>query len=92
MAGDYAGCFTGADSVVITEIYASGTPAIEGVSGRLVHDAVAASHPELDIVWAPTRDDVVAAVLARLGPGVGCISMGCGDIETLPDDVVRSLR
>lgn len=92
MAGDYARCFAGADSVVITEIYASGTPEIAGVSGRLVLDAIATAHPELDLVWAPTREEVVEAVLARLVPGAGCISMGCGDIETLPDDVMGSLR
>lgn len=91
MAGDYADCFADADSVVITEIYASGTAPIDGVSGRLVHDAVAAAHPGIDLVWAPTREDVVAAVSSRLAPGAGCISMGCGDIETLPDEVLRAL-
>lgn len=92
MAGDYADCFGPADLVVITDIYASGTAPIPGVSGRLVHDAIRDAHPETTLVWARTRDDVVAHLAGLLEAGDVCIGMGCGDIETLYDDVVRSGR
>lgn len=92
MADSYAGCFHGADTVVITDIYASGTPVIEGVTGELVWRAVADAMPGIEVVWAPGRTDVVRAVAARLEAGDGCISMGCGDIETFPDDLVGSRR
>lgn len=92
MADSYAGCFHGADKVVITDIYASGTPVIEGVTGEMVWRAVAEAMPGADVVWAPRRADVVGAVAGYLEPGDGCISMGCGDIETFPDDLVGSGR
>ncbi len=85
MAGEYADCFSSADHVVITDIYASGTQPIEGVTGKLVADAVAAVHPS--VVWAPTRRDVVEAVMSVLGEGDICIGMGCGDIATLAGDL-----
>ena len=85
MAGEYAGCFAAADVVFITDIYASGTERIDGVSGMMVADAVRAVHPR--VVWAPGRDDLVAAVNAELTAGDVCISMGCGDISTFPDDL-----
>ena len=85
MADDYADCFAGADHVVITDIYASGTPSIEGVTGRLVVDAVTRRHPS--VVWAQSRDDVVRAVLDLAGPGDVCVGMGCGDIATLASDL-----
>lgn len=85
MSADYAECFGGADHVVITDIFASGTEPIEGVTGRLVVDAVSGVHPS--VVWAPTRADVVAAVRSYLRPGDICVGMGCGDISTLAVDL-----
>lgn len=89
MADSYADCFDAADVVVITDVYASGTERIDGVTGRLVVDAIARAHPDRRVVWAETRDDLVAAVRAEIGPGDVCVSMGCGDIETFPDDLRR---
>lgn len=85
MANDYAECFEDADMVVITDIYASGTKPIDGVTGQLVVDAVARVHPS--VVWAPTRDDVVAAVRGFVRHGDICVGMGCGDISTLAADL-----
>lgn len=87
MYASYADCFVQADRTVITDIYASGTTPIPGVTGKLVWQAIRDAHPESDVVWAPTRDDVVQSVADYLQPGDGCISMGCGDIETFPDDL-----
>jgi UDP-N-acetylmuramate--alanine ligase len=89
MATSYAHCFSAADRVVITDVYASGTTRIPGVTGELVVDAIRSANPNADIVWAPTRQDTVAAVSGWLQPGDVCISMGCGDIETFPDDLLR---
>lgn len=90
MADSYADCFTDADRVVITDVYASGTAKIPGITGELVVDAVRRAHPDVDIVWAPTRQDTVAAVRDWVQPGDVCISMGCGDIETFPDDLLST--
>ena len=91
MADSYADCFVAADKVIITDVYASGTAFIEGVTGELVVIAIRSSHPEADVVWAPTRQDIVDEVVRSLMPGDVCISMGCGDIETFPDDVMGSV-
>ena len=91
MADSYANCFVVADVVVITDVYASGTAFIEGVTGELVVNAIRSSHPEANVVWAPTRQDIVNAVAKIIAPGDLCISMGCGDIETFPDDLMESV-
>jgi UDP-N-acetylmuramate--alanine ligase len=90
MADSYANCFAQADVVVITDVYASGTAFIEGVTGELVVNAIRESHPSADVVWAPTRADIISAVAAHIAPGDICISMGCGDIETFPDDLMNA--
>lgn len=89
MADTYAHCFAHADRVIITDIYASGTPPIEGVTGKLVWQAIVDAYPDSDVVWAPTRADIIESVDHYITSGDGCISMGCGDIETFPDELIR---
>ena len=88
ISGDYADAFVDADVVVLTEIYSSGTTPIPGVTGQLVVDAVLEAHPDAHVVWLPRRDDMVSFLAGEVGPGDVCISMGCGDIATLPEEVL----
>ena len=92
MADSYADCFTHADRVVITDVYASGTQKIEGVTGELVVNAIRSAHHDADVVWAQSRSDTVAAVESWITPGDICVSMGCGDIESFPDDLCGVLQ
>ncbi|MET0143363.1 MAG: UDP-N-acetylmuramate--L-alanine ligase [Ilumatobacteraceae bacterium] len=85
---EYADAFVGADVIVLTEIYPSGTTPMPGVTGRLIVDAVVAAHPQARVVWLPRRDDVVSFLAGEIGRGDVCISMGCGDIATLPEEVL----
>jgi UDP-N-acetylmuramate--alanine ligase len=88
ISGDYADAFVEADVVVLTEIYSSGTMPIPGVTGLLVVDAVLAAHPAARVVWLPRREDMISFLAGEVGPGDVCISMGCGDIATLPEEVM----
>lgn len=84
---EYANAFVSADVVVIADIYSSGTAPIAGVTGRLVADAVAAARPGLPVHYVEARHELAAVVSSLLESGDVCVSMGCGDIETLPDEV-----
>jgi len=91
---EYADAFVGADVVVLTDIYPSGTTPIPGVTGRLLVNAVLDAHPVARVVWLPRRDDMVSFLAGEVGRGDVCISMGCGDIATLPEEIIarRALR
>jgi UDP-N-acetylmuramate--alanine ligase len=89
---DYADAFTAADVVVLTDIYASGTQPIPGVTGKLVVNAVLDAHPRARVVWMPNRHDLVAFLAGEVRPGDVCISMGCGDVASLPDEVLAVRR
>ncbi len=88
MATAYAECFTDADLVVITDIYASGTTPIAGVTGQLIVDAVRRAHPNANVEWCASRDALGAFVGNLLRSGDVCVSMGCGDIASLPDEIM----
>ncbi|CAB4853332.1 MAG: UDP-N-acetylmuramate--L-alanine ligase [Actinobacteria bacterium] len=84
---DYHSAFVDADVVVLTEIYASGTAPIPGITGKLLVNAVLDAHPRARVVWMPKRAELVEFLAGELREGDVCISMGCGDIASLPDEV-----
>ena len=90
MSPEYRDAFVGADLVVVTEIYPSGTRPIPGVTGKLVVDAIRAAHPNQRVEWIERREDLVKFLSTELGDGDLCISMGCGDVESLPDEVIAA--
>jgi UDP-N-acetylmuramate--alanine ligase len=84
---DYRDAFVDADIVVLTDIYASGTIPSPGVTGKLVVNAVLDAHPHTRLAWLPRRADLIDYLARRLVEGDVCISLGCGDIASLPDEV-----
>lgn len=89
---EYESAFVGADVVVLTDIYASGTVPIPGVTGKLIVNAVTEADPVRRVVWLPRREDVVGFLAAEVRAGDVCISMGCGDVATLPSEVIDARR
>jgi len=85
---DYGSAFDAADIVVLTDIYASGTTPIPGVTGKLIVDAVTGHDPSKHVVWIPHRHDLIDYVAAEARDGDIVLSMGCGDIATLPSEVL----
>ena len=89
MSDEYADAFVDADVVVVTDIYASGTKKIEGVTGRLVVDAITQAHPDCEVLWHAERETLAEFVNQVVRDGDVCISMGCGDVEFLPREILN---
>lgn len=87
MSPAYRDAFVDADLVVLTDIFASGTTPIPGVTGKLVVNAVLDAHPATRMAWLPRRGDLIEYLARELRDGDVCISMGCGDIASLPDEL-----
>ena len=85
---DYRDAFVDADVVVLTDIYASGTTPIPGITGKLLVNAVLDANPRSRVVWMPGRTELVEFLARELREGDVCVSMGCGDIAVLPDEVM----
>ncbi len=91
VGADFAGAFDDADVVVLTDVYAAGESPVPGVSGRLVVDAVHRARPDLEVHYVPGRTDLVDAVAGILRPGDLCLTMGAGDLTSLPDELIARL-
>ncbi len=87
---DFAGCFRRADLVVLTDVYSAGESPLPGVTGKLVADAVLDADPRRDVAYLPHREDLRLYLAARLREGDLCLTLGAGDLTTLPDDLLGS--
>jgi UDP-N-acetylmuramate--alanine ligase len=88
----FADAFTDADVLAVTDVYAAGEPARPGITGKLVVDAVLDAHPWKRVAWVPTLDDVVDYLAGVLQPGDLCLTLGAGDLTTVPDRVLERLE
>lgn len=85
---EYRDAFVGADLTVITDIYPSGDAPIPGVTGKLVVNAVLDAHPDHRVVWLPRRHDLIEFLAREVRAGDVCVSMGCGDVASLPAEII----
>ena len=84
---DFTGCFGDADLLVVTGIYSSGEKPREGVSGQLIVDAVNAGTEPPPMIYHDDRTTLAEAVAELLAPGDLCLTLGAGDLVTLPDEI-----
>ncbi len=88
----FADAFEAADLLVVTDVYPAGELPRPGVSGKLVLDAVLDAHPRTAAAYLPRRADLVSYLSQRLRPGDVCVTLGAGDITSLPDEVAAALE
>ena len=84
---DFTGSFSEADLLIVTGIYSSGEKPRDGVSGQLIVDAVGAGVAPPPIMYHEDRHTLAEAVATQLRPGDLCLTLGAGDLVTLPDEV-----
>lgn len=82
---EFADSFIDADVVLVTDVYPAGEEPRPGVSGELVAQAVRRQHPGADVRYTPTLDEAVAELSAILRTGDLCLTLGAGDLTSLPD-------
>ena len=86
---DFADAFTDADLVAVTDVYASGEAPRPGVSGKLIVNAVLDAHPQTRMAYLAARSDLVPYLRRTLRPGDVCLTLGAGDLTSLPDEMLR---
>ncbi|MBV9253173.1 MAG: UDP-N-acetylmuramate--L-alanine ligase [Actinobacteria bacterium] len=88
---DFADAFVGADLLVVTDVYAAGEAPRPGVSGHLIVNAVLDAHPMARVVYLPNRTEIAPYLRTALRPGDLCLTLGAGDLTSLPDELVGPL-
>tara|TARA_B100001245_G_scaffold94060_1_gene68223 strand:+ start:187 stop:609 length:423 start_codon:yes stop_codon:yes gene_type:complete len=87
----FGGVFDGSDVLFVTDVYPAGEAPRPGVSGRLIVDAVLRDRPGSDVRYVERRDDLLDALVGELREGDLCLTMGAGDLTSVPDDLRQRL-
>ncbi len=86
---DFGGAFTGADLVVVTDVYGAGEAPRPGVTGRLIVTAVGNVAPDVPAVYTPDHAGLIAYLRRQLREGDLCLTLGAGDLTLLPDELLE---
>ena len=78
LAHEFGGALSAADAVCVTEIYRAREEPVDGVSGKLVLDAL---RPGLRAGWAPTVEEGVRIVGGWARTGDIVLTLGAGDVD-----------
>ena len=87
---DFADAFVDADVLVVTDVYSAGEAPRPGVSGKLIVDAVLDAHPSQRVAYLPARGDLGRYLGTVLRPGDVCLTLGAGDLTSLPDELLHA--
>jgi UDP-N-acetylmuramate--alanine ligase len=87
----FAESFVDADLLGVTDVYPASETPIPGVTGKLVVDAVLDAHPWVHVAYLPSRAGVQAWLRHHLRPGDLCLTLGAGELTTLPDQMIELL-
>ena len=78
LAHEFGDALSAADAVCVTEIYQAREEPVDGVSGKLVLDAL---RPGLRAGWAPTVEEGVRIVGSWARTGDIVLTLGAGDVD-----------
>ncbi|HEX6701228.1 MAG TPA: cyanophycin synthetase [Gaiellaceae bacterium] len=91
LARELAAALADADAVAVTDVYAARERPLEGVTGKLVVEALAELPRWVDVAWTPTVEDGAAFVASRARPGDLVLTIGAGDVERAGPLVLEAL-
>jgi UDP-N-acetylmuramate--alanine ligase len=88
---EFGGALSGADEIVLTDIYAAGEPPLPGVTIEALADSIRAS-ARGSVRVVPAVDDLPAVVTGLVRPGDLVITLGAGSIGTVGERILDTLR
>jgi UDP-N-acetylmuramate--alanine ligase len=91
LAHELAGALAAADAAAVTDVYRAREEPVEGVSGKLVVDALATIRPGMDVGWTPALEDGARFVVRRVREGDLVLTIGAGDVDRAARLVAESL-
>jgi UDP-N-acetylmuramate--alanine ligase len=81
-----------ADVVAVADVYPAREHPIEGVTGKLVVDALSSARPGFAPGWTPRIDDGARFVARRARMGDLVLTVGAGDVDKAAPLILEELR
>jgi len=81
LARELAAALTQADLVAVADVYPAREEPIEGVTGKLVVEALSELRPGMPVAWTPAVDDGARFLAAHTRRGDRVLTIGAGDVD-----------
>jgi UDP-N-acetylmuramate--alanine ligase len=81
LARELAVALAAADVVAVTDIYRAREEPVEGVTGKLIVDALTEVRPGATVGWTPSIEEGAAFLAGRARPGDVALTVGAGDVD-----------
>ncbi|HET7856825.1 MAG TPA: cyanophycin synthetase [Gaiellaceae bacterium] len=91
LARDLAGALAAADAVAVADVYPAREEPIDGVTGKLVVDALAETRPGFPVAWTPQVGDGARFIARRAREGDIVLTVGAGDVDRVIPDLLEEL-
>jgi UDP-N-acetylmuramate--alanine ligase len=78
---ELAAALASADVVAVAEIYPAREEPVQGVSGKLVVDALTELRPGLAVAWTPSVEEGARFLAGLVRPGDRALTIGAGDVD-----------
>lgn len=92
MGASFGPSFERARTVIVTELYSAYEEPIEGISGRIVFDAVKQQWPDKRVLWAQDNAEAARLALEETREGEAIVTMGAGDITQAAHAILLGLQ
>ena len=91
LAREFGAALASADVVAVTDVYRAREQPVEGVTGKLVVDALAETRPGMELGWTPAVEDGVRFLARRARTGDRVLTLGAGDVDRAADLILEAL-
>jgi UDP-N-acetylmuramate--alanine ligase len=81
LAGELGRALSLADAVAVADVYPAREQPLEGVTGKLVVDALVEARPGMPVAWTPRVEDGARFLAQRARPGDVVLTIGAGDVD-----------
>ena len=81
LAHEFGVALASADVVAVTDVYRAREQPVEGVTGKLVVDALAETRPGMELGWTPAIEDGARFLARRARSGDLVLTLGAGDVD-----------
>ncbi len=88
---EFGSCFTDADKVIITDIYAASEAPIAGISGQTLADEIA-SNGHKDVTYIQKKQEITDHLAGLVEEGDLVLTAGAGDIHLIGKELYARLR
>jgi UDP-N-acetylmuramate--alanine ligase len=92
LAHELADALAVADVVAVTDVYPAREEPIEGVTGKLVVDALAERRPGMLVGWTPSLEDGVRFLAGLVRADDRVVTIGAGDVDRAAGGLLETLR